>query len=45
MEKQERVKLPYEPPEIVTYSGDEIIDDIVFAQGCSPSPCPAPSFF
>jgi hypothetical protein len=30
----------YEPPKIITYSEDDILDEIGPAQACSPSPCP-----
>ena len=45
MKELVKVRIPYEAPEIITYTGDEIIDEIIFAQGCTPSPCPTPSFF
>lgn len=32
----------YEVPEIITFSDDELIEEITFAQGCSVSPCPFP---
>jgi hypothetical protein len=35
-------KAHYEPPEIISYSTEELLDEIAFAQGCSPSPCPTP---
>jgi hypothetical protein len=36
------IKIPYQPPVILTFSGEELIEEITFAQGCSPSPCPVP---
>lgn len=42
MELSEKKMLPYESPEILTYSEEEILEEIAFAQGCSPSPCPTP---
>jgi len=32
-------KPEYESPEIITYTEDEIIEQIGPAQACSPSPC------
>ncbi len=30
----------YEPPQVITYSEDEMIELLGPAQTCSPSPCP-----
>ncbi len=30
----------YEIPEIITYSKDDILEELGPAQACSPSPCP-----
>jgi hypothetical protein len=30
----------YEPPRIITYSSDDILEELGPAQACSPSPCP-----
>lgn len=30
----------YEPPRIITYSEDDILEEMGPAQACSPSPCP-----
>ncbi|MBN2383841.1 hypothetical protein JXQ70_13280 [bacterium] len=45
MNEVKKEKVAYEVPEIISYTGDEIIDEIIVAQGCSPSPCPTPAFF
>ena len=29
----------YEPPKIITYTSDEILEEIGPAQACSPDPC------
>lgn len=42
MTLQHNTKVPYEKPEIITYSSEEIINEIAFAQGCTPSPTPLP---
>jgi len=42
MDLRDCTKIPYESPVIITYSDEEIIEEITFAQGCSPSPCPVP---
>ena len=31
----------YEPPKIVTYTSDEILEEIGPAQACASDPCPA----
>jgi hypothetical protein len=31
---------PYEPPQIRTYTSEEILKAVGPAQACSPSPCP-----
>jgi len=31
----------YVPPMIITYTGEEILEEIGPAQACSPAPCPA----
>jgi len=43
-EKEKKDFLTYEPPKIITYSGDEILDELGPAQACSPvsSVCPFP---
>jgi hypothetical protein len=33
-------KLTYEPPKLITYSNDDILEEVGPAQACSPSPCP-----
>jgi hypothetical protein len=38
----EKINIPYETPEILTFSEEELFEEIAFAQGCSPSPCPTP---
>lgn len=39
-EKRHRDSLPaYEPPKIVTYSSDDLLELIGPAQACSPAPC------
>lgn len=41
-EKKTR-KLPkYEPPIVVTYHEDDILEELGPAQACSPDPCPYP---
>ena len=30
---------PYEPPRIISYTSEEILEQIGPAQACSPSPC------
>ena len=48
MEKREQKekkgkKLPkYEPPVVVTYHEDDILEELGPAQACSPDPCPYP---
>ena len=48
MEKREQKekktkKLPkYEPPVVVTYHEDDILEELGPAQACSPNPCPFP---
>ena len=32
----------YEPPTVVTYSGDDLLEEMGPAQACYPSPCPFP---
>jgi hypothetical protein len=36
---QERGKPNYEPPRIVTYTSEELLEQIGPAMACSPSPC------
>jgi len=37
----ENVRLTnYEPPAIVTYSKEDILEELGPAQACAPSPCP-----
>ena len=31
----------YEPPRIITYTSEQILEQIGPAMACSPSPCPA----
>jgi hypothetical protein len=38
-EKEEGISL-YETPKIITFSNDDILEEIGPAQACSPSPCP-----
>jgi hypothetical protein len=33
-------QIPYEPPQIRSYTSKEILEAIGPAQACSPSPCP-----
>jgi hypothetical protein len=41
--EQEKVEKPqYEPPKVVTYSGDDLLEEMGPAQSCTPSPCPFP---
>ena len=48
MEKREQKekkakKIPkYEPPVVVTYHEDDILEELGPAQACSPDPCPYP---
>jgi hypothetical protein len=37
---EEKKILNYEPPKMITYSNDDILEEIGPAQACSPSPCP-----
>jgi len=30
----------YEPPEVITYTTDDILEHLGPAQACAPSPCP-----
>ena len=43
-EKEKKIKkLPkYEPPVVVTYHEDDILEELGPAQACSPDPCPYP---
>jgi hypothetical protein len=38
-EQQQTQKPEYTPPKIVTYTSEEILEQIGPAQACSPSPC------
>ena len=38
----DRSSIPYEPPLIITYSGDDILAEIGPALACSPTPCTNP---
>lgn len=40
LEKKDIIE--YEVPEVVTYSEDDILEELGPAQACSPSPCPTP---
>ena len=40
--KKKKDELSYEPPKIITYSNDDILDEVGPAQTCAPSFCPAP---
>ncbi|MCX5886243.1 MAG: hypothetical protein NT096_10110 [Proteobacteria bacterium] len=33
-------KLSYEAPKLITYSNDDILDEVGPAQACAPTPCP-----
>ncbi|MDJ0764302.1 MAG: hypothetical protein QNJ97_15080 [Myxococcota bacterium] len=33
----------YEPPKIIEYTSEQILEEIGPAQACSPDPCPLPS--
>jgi hypothetical protein len=37
---EKKIILKYEPPKIITYSEDDILEEMGPAQACSPSPCP-----
>jgi hypothetical protein len=37
---EEDTVLEYVPPKIVTYTSDEILEQIGPAMACSPTPCP-----
>lgn len=38
--KERQTIIPdYEPPEIITYTGEQILEQIGPAQACSPTPC------
>lgn len=40
-EKKDQPNKPkYEPPKIITYTEEQLIEHIGPAQACSPSPCP-----
>jgi hypothetical protein len=39
-QKEGREKPKYVPPKIVTYTSEEILEQIGPAMACSPSPCP-----
>jgi len=41
-DKKSKDVIEYERPEILTYSEDDILEELGPAQACSPSPCPAP---
>ena len=36
----EEEKLTYEPPKLITYSNDDILEEVGPAQACAPSQCP-----
>ncbi len=38
-EKEEKRTPEYLPPEVTTYTSEEILEQIGPAQACSPSPC------
>jgi len=38
-QKNQDLRPQYVPPNITTYTGEEIIEQIGPAQACSPSPC------
>lgn len=38
-EEQQNPKPEYVPPQIVTYTSEEILEQIGPAQACSPAPC------
>ena len=40
--EEPQAKLKYEPPKIITYTSDELLEQIGPAMACSPSPCPTP---
>jgi hypothetical protein len=40
-ERTTKEKPVYVPPEVTTYTSEEILEQIGPAQACSPSPCPA----
>jgi len=40
--KKNKDLMEYETPEIVTYSEDDILEELGPAQACGSSPCPAP---
>jgi hypothetical protein len=37
---REKIVLIYETPKIITYSGEDILEEMGPAQACAPSPCP-----
>jgi len=42
-DKQMQTELPaYEPPKIVTYTSEQILEQIGPAMACSPTPCTMP---
>ena len=43
-QKEKKVKklAKYEPPVIVTYHEDDILEELGPVQACSPDPCPYP---
>jgi len=40
--KKKKDELIYEPPEMITYSNDDILEEVGPAQACAPSFCIAP---
>lgn len=38
-ERQEAPHRDYTPPKIISYTSEEILDEIGPAQACSPAPC------
>jgi hypothetical protein len=41
-QKKNEQTLEYEPPEVVTYSEDDILEELGPVNACATLPCPAP---
>jgi len=39
-EMKKEKPITYEPPEIITYTGEDILEEFGPGQCCAPSPCP-----
>ena len=40
-QKKENEKPAYVPPQIITYTSEELLEQIGPAMACSPTPCPS----